>query len=104
MSVRADEAGGASLFAVACVAVLLLVGAALGVVAAMVHAHRQAQSAADLASLAAASAVADGGDGCRRGRGDRGCKRRQPRELSAARPRRQRHRHGGRAGVARSDG
>lgn len=64
MRVRADEAGGASLFAVACVAVLLLVGAALGVVAAMVHAHRQAQSAADLASLAAASAVADGGDGC----------------------------------------
>jgi secretion/DNA translocation related TadE-like protein len=62
--VRRDEGGAASLFAVACLAVLLLVGAALGVVAAMVHAHRQAQSAADLASLAGASAVADGGDGC----------------------------------------
>ena len=42
------------LFVVACVGVLLLVGAALGVVAAMVRAHRQAQAAADLAALAGA--------------------------------------------------
>ena len=37
------------------VGVLLLVGAALGVVAAMVHAHRVAQSAADLSALAGAA-------------------------------------------------
>jgi secretion/DNA translocation related TadE-like protein len=61
---RRGERGAASLFAVACLAVLLFVGAALGVVAAMVHTHRIAQSAADLAALAAASAVADGLDGC----------------------------------------
>jgi secretion/DNA translocation related TadE-like protein len=58
------ERGAASLFAVACLSVLLMVGAALGVVAAMVHAHRAAQSAADLAALAAAAEVADGGDAC----------------------------------------
>jgi len=58
------QRGAASLFAVACLAVLMVVGAALGVVAAMVHAHRVAQSAADLAALAGASAVAEGGDAC----------------------------------------
>jgi secretion/DNA translocation related TadE-like protein len=59
-----DERGAASLFAIACLSVLLVIGAALGVVAAMVGAHRTAQSAADLAALAAASSVADGLDGC----------------------------------------
>jgi secretion/DNA translocation related TadE-like protein len=44
--------------------VLLLVGAALGVVQAMVVAHRRAQSAADLAALAGASAVAHGREPC----------------------------------------
>jgi secretion/DNA translocation related TadE-like protein len=44
------------LLAVAVIGVLLLVGAALGVVAAMVHGHRMAQSAADLAALAGAQA------------------------------------------------
>jgi secretion/DNA translocation related TadE-like protein len=53
---------------VACLGVLVLLGAALGVVAAMVVAHRSAQSAADLASLAAASAAARGDDGCAAGR------------------------------------
>ena len=48
---------GRTVFAVACLAVLLLVGSALGVVAAMVRAHRAAQSAADLGALAAASAI-----------------------------------------------
>jgi secretion/DNA translocation related TadE-like protein len=43
---------------------LLLVGAALGVVQAMVVAHREAQSAADLAALAGAASVAAGRDGC----------------------------------------
>ena len=54
------QRGAATLFAVSCLAVVLLIGAALGVVAALVRAHRIAQSAADLAALAAASAV--GGD------------------------------------------
>ena len=63
MSAR-DERGAATVVAVACLGILVLVGAALGVVAAMVHAHRQAQSAADRAALAAAAAVADGGDPC----------------------------------------
>ena len=44
--------------------VLVLVAMALGAVAGMVGAHRQAQAAADLAALAGASALADGGDGC----------------------------------------
>jgi len=61
---RACVRGAASLFAVACLSVLLMVGAALGVVAALVHAHRVAQSAADLAALAAASELAEGGDAC----------------------------------------
>lgn len=56
-----------SLFVVACVGLLLLVGAALGVVAALVRAHRQAQSAADLAALAVASAPGLGADPCTAG-------------------------------------
>ena len=59
-----DESGAATLFAVACLGVLVLMGAALGVVAAMVHAHRQAQSAADLAALAGAAAIAHARDPC----------------------------------------
>jgi secretion/DNA translocation related TadE-like protein len=58
------EAGSATLFVVAMAGVLLLLGAALSVVAAMVVAHRAAQSAADLAALAGARSVAVGGDGC----------------------------------------
>jgi secretion/DNA translocation related TadE-like protein len=59
-----DERGGATLFAVAVIGVLVLVGAGLGVVGAMVHAHRAAQSAADLAALAGAQARARGRDPC----------------------------------------
>lgn len=62
-----SERGSATLFAVACISVLLVVGAALGVVAAMVRAHRVAQSAADLAALAAAGAVGTGRDPCAAG-------------------------------------
>lgn len=58
------ERGAATLFAVACLAMLLLVGAALGVVAAMLRAHRTAQGAADLSALAAAVAVGRGDDPC----------------------------------------
>jgi secretion/DNA translocation related TadE-like protein len=60
----AEDRGSATLFAVAVIGVLVLVGAALGVVAAMVHAHRVAQSAADLAALAGARAHGEGADAC----------------------------------------
>ena len=61
---RASESGSATLFALAVVGLLVFVGAALGVVGAMVHAHRGAQSAADLAALAGAQARARGRDPC----------------------------------------
>jgi secretion/DNA translocation related TadE-like protein len=64
MSIKGGERGAATVVAVALMGLLVLVGAALGVVSAMVHAHRQAQSAADLAALAAAGALARGGDAC----------------------------------------
>jgi secretion/DNA translocation related TadE-like protein len=67
MSTRRGERGSASLFAVSCLGVLLVLGAALGVVAAMVRAHRVAQSAADLAALSAATAVGAGRDPCAAG-------------------------------------
>jgi secretion/DNA translocation related TadE-like protein len=62
------ERGAATLVVGTCLSVLLLLGAALGVVAAMVHAHRVAQAAADLAALAGATALARGDDGCARAR------------------------------------
>jgi secretion/DNA translocation related TadE-like protein len=49
---------------VAFAAVLLLVGCALGVVAAVVVAHRTAQAGADLAALSAARALSRGRDPC----------------------------------------
>lgn len=52
------ERGAATVVAVALVGVVLLVGLALGEVAAWVAAHRRAQAAADLAALAAAAQVA----------------------------------------------
>ena len=61
---RRAEHGAATVLAVAVLGLLVLVGAALAVVAAMVVAHRQAQTAADLAALAGARAVAEGGDPC----------------------------------------
>jgi secretion/DNA translocation related TadE-like protein len=64
VSHRVGEHGSASVLVVAMVAVLLVVGAALGVVAAMVRAHRIAQSGADLAALAGAHSLALGHDGC----------------------------------------
>lgn len=59
-----DQRGAASVLVVALLSVLLLVGAALGVVAAIVWAHRTAQSAADLSALAGASELQDGDDAC----------------------------------------
>lgn len=58
------ERGSAVPFAVACLGLVLLVGAAVGVVVAMVVAHRRAQSAADLAALAGATAVQHHTDAC----------------------------------------
>lgn len=64
-SVR-DQRGAASVLVVALAGVLLLVGAAAGVVGAIVVAHRAAQSAADLSALAGAAQLADpvGRDPC----------------------------------------
>jgi len=59
-----DERGAATVPAVAVLGVLLLLGAALAVVAAMFIAHRTAQAAADLAALAGATEQQDGGDAC----------------------------------------
>lgn len=59
-----DQRGSATLLAVSFLGVLLLVGAALGVVAAMVWSHRVAQSAADLAALAGATQLQQGADPC----------------------------------------
>jgi secretion/DNA translocation related TadE-like protein len=56
--------GSATVLVVAFAGVLMLLGAALGVVAAMVAAHRVAQSAADLAALAGAQGLVSGLDGC----------------------------------------
>jgi secretion/DNA translocation related TadE-like protein len=61
---RAGQAGSVSLLVVAMAGVLLMLTAALGVVSAMVHAHRVAQSAADLAALAGAQRLAAGADAC----------------------------------------
>jgi len=64
VSRRSPERGAVTVLATAFLGLLLLVGTALGVVVAMVAAHRQAQAAADLAALAAAGALRRGDDGC----------------------------------------
>lgn len=53
------ERGAATVLVVAMAGLLLLVGAACGVVGAIVVAHRTAQAAADLAALAGAGTLAD---------------------------------------------
>lgn len=58
------ERGAATVLVMAFAGALLLVGAACAVVAALLLAHRTAQAAADLAALAAAQALAEGGDAC----------------------------------------
>lgn len=59
--------GAATVLVVAMAGVLLLVGAAAGVVGALFVAHRTAQAAADLAAVAGATALAEhsGRDPCR---------------------------------------
>ena len=61
---RRRERGASTLVVVSLAGLLLWVGAALGVVAAMVSAHRTAQAAADLAAISGATRLADGGDAC----------------------------------------
>ena len=58
------EGGSATPFAVAALGLVLFVGAALGVVTALVAAHRSAQAAADLASLAGATSLQRHADAC----------------------------------------
>lgn len=60
---RGDE-GSASMLVLTMVGVLVFVTVALTLCSGLVRAHRIAQSAADLAALAGARAVATGGDGC----------------------------------------
>lgn len=63
-----SERGAATVVAVALLGLLVLLGCALSVVAAIFTAHRTAQAAADLAALAGATSVAApgsvGGDPC----------------------------------------
>jgi secretion/DNA translocation related TadE-like protein len=61
---RAAERGSATVLVLAFAVVVLLLGSALGVVAAVVRAHRIAQSGADLAALSAARALSLGADPC----------------------------------------
>ncbi len=64
---RRDQSGAAVVAALGVVAVLLLVAGAGAGVGGLVVAQRRAQSAADLAALAAAQAVQGGEDACAAG-------------------------------------
>ena len=59
-----EEPGSASLLVVSLIGVIVLLGLAAAFMTASAAAHRQAQSAADLAALAAASTVQQGGEAC----------------------------------------
>jgi len=59
-----DERGAAVVIGAGAIAVLVFVAMICGGVVAIVLAHRQAQAAADLASLAGAAALQRGGDAC----------------------------------------
>ncbi|WP_341924558.1 Rv3654c family TadE-like protein [Nocardioides psychrotolerans] len=61
---RRDGRGAVTVVVVALAGLLLLLGSALGVVAALVVAHRSAQAAADLAAVAGATALQRGRDPC----------------------------------------
>lgn len=65
---RGDR-GAATVLVVACLTLLMTLGAALGLVGAIVGAHRTAQAAADLAALAGAQARQHGADACRAAQG-----------------------------------
>lgn len=59
-----DERGAASVLVLSLAGMLVLVGAALSVVGALLVDHRTAQAAADLAALAGAQTLSDGRDAC----------------------------------------
>lgn len=59
-----SERGSVTLMAVSVIGLLLTLGAGLGVATALFVDHRTAQSAADLAALAAADRAGAGGDPC----------------------------------------
>jgi secretion/DNA translocation related TadE-like protein len=61
-----DEAGTGTVLAVAMLGVLVTVTVAATGVVGVVATHRTAQAAADLAALAGAAALQDGGDACAR--------------------------------------
>ena len=62
---RSSEAGAGTVLAVAMLGVLVSITVAAGGVVGVVASHRAAQAAADLAALAGAAALQDGGDACR---------------------------------------
>ena len=64
MRSRASEDGAGTVLAVAMLGVLVTVAIAAGGVVGVIATHRTAQSAADLAALAGAAALQDGGDAC----------------------------------------
>lgn len=59
-----SERGAATVFALAVVALLVLVAVACGVAVAVFAGHRRAEAAADLAALAGARALQGGADPC----------------------------------------
>jgi secretion/DNA translocation related TadE-like protein len=61
-----DERGAGAVLAVAMMGLLVTVTIGVSGAVAVVAAHRGAQSAADLAALAGAGALQDGGDACGR--------------------------------------
>lgn len=61
---RRPERGAATILVVAVGSLLLMIGLAMAGVASVVVAHREAQSAADLAALAGAQAQVRGDAGC----------------------------------------
>lgn len=58
------DQGSASLFLVACIGVVVLLGLGASFMTATASAHRRAQSGADLAALAGAGTLQRGGDPC----------------------------------------
>lgn len=58
------QAGAATVFGLALIALLTLVAAGSGVAVGALAGHRRAEAAADLAAVAGASAVQAGRDGC----------------------------------------
>ena len=75
------EDGAGSVLAVAMLGVLVTVTVAAAGVVGVVATHRAAQAAADLAALAGASALQDGGDACAAGVGGRATATRPPDRL-----------------------